>query len=238
MMPGGHLATGLALGGVAYAASGSVELAAGCLAGAFLIDVDHYVDYLTVEGQWRRPGPRDFLRYSFGQQVRRFVLPLHSLELVTLLALVATAWPRPALVGYVAGALLHLVFDIRVNGEASLRSPLGFYWLAYRARHGFVAARLLAPVVLPPDAGEAPVREFFTWRPRERRVDAPASVVNPPPPDVSRGRGKRSAMKPSIDIGDEPRGLSVQPGPRLTPASRRSRMASCDTWPRRPSFSP
>jgi hypothetical protein len=178
MMPGGHLATGLALGGAAYAASGSVELAAGCLAGAFLIDVDHYVDYLTVEGQWRRPGPRDFLRYYFGQRVRRFVLPLHSLELVALLALVAIAWPRPALAGYLAGALLHLVLDIRVNGEASLRSPLGFYWLAYRARHGFAAARLLAPVDVPPDAGEAPVREFFTWRPRERRVDAPPSVVN------------------------------------------------------------
>ena len=58
MMPGGHLATAIALGGVAYAATGSREAAVGCFAGGFLIDVDHYLDYLFFEKQWRRPGPR------------------------------------------------------------------------------------------------------------------------------------------------------------------------------------
>ncbi len=57
MMPGGHLATALALSGAAYAATGSPEAAAGCFAGGFLIDVDHYLDYLVFEKQWRRPGP-------------------------------------------------------------------------------------------------------------------------------------------------------------------------------------
>src|SRR5437762_12639730 len=65
MMPGGHLATSLALGGVAYASTGSVEAAAGCFAGGFLIDVDHYLDYLLFEKQWRRPSPISFLRYYF-----------------------------------------------------------------------------------------------------------------------------------------------------------------------------
>lgn len=54
MMPGGHLVTAAALGGIAYATTGSTELAAGCFAGGFLIDLDHYFDYLVFEGQWRK----------------------------------------------------------------------------------------------------------------------------------------------------------------------------------------
>src|SRR4051794_3988707 len=57
MMPGGHLATSAALSAVAYGATGSVEVAAGCVAGGFFIDVDHYLDYLLFEKQWRRPSP-------------------------------------------------------------------------------------------------------------------------------------------------------------------------------------
>src|SRR5437773_4362068 len=60
MRPGGHLATAVVLSGTGYGVTGSAELAAGCFAGAFMIDVDHYLDYLTVEGQWRRPGPAQF----------------------------------------------------------------------------------------------------------------------------------------------------------------------------------
>jgi hypothetical protein len=183
--PGGHLASGVALGGLVYAGSGSVELAAGCFAGAFLIDVDHYLDYVTVEGQWRRPGPTAFLRYYFTNQLRRVVLPLHSIELLGALVLLFGVWPRPALLGYVAGAVLHLAFDIRFNGEAILFSPARFYFIAYRARHGFAAGRLLAPVVLPPDAGRRPVREFFTWRPPERRLH-PRESASPATPGPAR----------------------------------------------------
>jgi hypothetical protein len=177
--PGGHLATGVGLGAVAYAASGSLELTAGCFAGAFLIDLDHYLDYLTVERQWRRPGPGAFLRYYFGRRVRRFLLPLHSLELMLALAALLVVWPRPALLGYVTGAVLHLVLDIAVNGEALLRSPWAFYWLGYRLWHGCASERLEAPVVAPPGTGEAPLREFFSWHPPERRLDAPPASTTP-----------------------------------------------------------
>src|SRR5262249_32259065 len=78
MMPGGHLATSIALGGVAYASTGSLEAAVGCFAGGFLIDVDHYGDYLIFEKQWRRPGPLSFLRYYFAHRPKKIVLPLHS----------------------------------------------------------------------------------------------------------------------------------------------------------------
>ncbi len=176
MLPGGHLATGLGLGALTYAGTGSAELAAGCLAGAFLIDADHYLDYLVVEGQWRRPGPLAFLRYSFAERSRRLLLLLHSWELLAALALLAAAWPRAALLGYLAGALLHLAFDVRVNGEAGVRRPIAFYSIGYRTAHRFAAERLLHPPalrVVPPDAGARPVRDFFGWRPRVR----PAPVV-------------------------------------------------------------
>jgi hypothetical protein len=189
MHPGGHLTTAVALGAGGYAATGSLELAMGAVAGAFLIDVDHYTDYLTVEGRWRRPGPLAFLRYYFGHRARRLVLPLHSLELLGALTLVAAAWPRAALVGYVAGAWLHLVCDVLVNGE-HLRRPLLFYCLAYRARHRFAAAALLTPGVVPREAGTRPIREFFGWRPPERRL-APSAPAGSGAP-----HGRRAGARP------------------------------------------
>lgn len=171
MRPGGHLATAVALSGAGYLGTGSAELAAGCFTGAFLIDGDHYLDYLIFEGQWRRPSPTTFLRYYFTHRYQWAVLLLHSLELMGLLALLALAWPRLALLGYILGALLHIVLDILVNGEHMLTRPILFYSLAYRASLRFSAARLMGPLVIPPEVGQAPVREFFTWRPPERRDD-------------------------------------------------------------------
>ncbi|MBI4608035.1 MAG: hypothetical protein HY726_03395 [Candidatus Rokubacteria bacterium] len=164
MKPGGHLATALALGGAGYVVTGSAELAGGCFAGGFLIDADHYLDYLAFERQWRRPGPTEFLRYYFRHRYQRIVLALHSLELLVTLALLSVAWPRPALLGYLFGALLHVTLDILVNGEHLLKRPVLFYSFAYRASLGFATARLQTPLVIPPEAGQAPIREFFTWR--------------------------------------------------------------------------
>jgi hypothetical protein len=178
MRPGGHLVTAVGLGALAYAKTGSPALVAGCVAGAFLIDTDHYLDYLAVEGQWRRPSPLAFLRYAFALRTRRHVLPLHSLELMVALALLAHVWPEPMLIGYLAGAMLHLVLDIAVNGE-HLHQPLLFYWFVYRAWHGFAPQRLITPVTLPPDAGRRPIREFFTWRPAERPLPVPDAGETP-----------------------------------------------------------
>ena len=172
MMPGGHLATAAALGGLAYAATGSNELAAGCFAGGFLIDFDHYFDYLVFEGQWRKPSPLDFLRYSFRGEPHRLVLPLHSLELMTLLLIVGAVTKMPLLIGYLLGATMHLAFDIAINGDYALRRPFLFYVFAFRAACGFRSADLLDMKVRP-GSGSQPVREFFKWRPltekRKRR---------------------------------------------------------------------
>jgi len=173
-MPGGHLATSLALSGVAYASSGSLEAAAGCLAGGFLIDFDHYLDYLVFEKQWHRPGPLSFLRYYFTYSPKKLVLPLHSAEFMTVLFLVILAHPWPWLIGYWFGALMHLVFDVLVNGDNALKRPVLFYIFTYRAAHRFAAGKLL-DVIPAAAAGRAPIREFFRWRPVEDEKDGKRS---------------------------------------------------------------
>lgn len=170
MMPGGHLATAAALGGVAYATTGSVEAAVGCFAGGFLIDVDHYLDYLFFEKQWRRPSPISFLRYYFSFSPKKLVLPLHSAELMTLLFMVILAHPWPLLVGYWVGALMHLIFDVLVNGDVALKHPVMFYIFSYRARYRFAAEHLIREDAS--GTSRRPVRDFFRWKPVDERPEA------------------------------------------------------------------
>jgi hypothetical protein len=168
MMPGGHLATAIALSAVSYGVTGSVELAAGCFAGGFLIDFDHYLDYLIFERQWRKPSPLDFLRYSFKSEPQCLVLPLHSLELMTALTVVAAVFKIPLLMGYLLGAAMHLGFDIAINGDYALRKPFLFYLFTYRAAHGFRATELL-DIRVRPESGTRLLHDFFQWRPLTER---------------------------------------------------------------------
>jgi hypothetical protein len=182
MMPGGHLATSLALSGIVYASTGSVAAVTGCIAGGFLIDVDHYFDYLVFEKQWHRPGPVSFLRYYFAHSPKKLVLPLHSAELMVVLALLILWHPWPLLVGYWFGALMHLFFDVLVNGDHVLKEPIPFYVFTYRASHRFAAEKLLDPTASAA-GGRAPIREFFSWCPVEdesewRNVGAVMEGVN------------------------------------------------------------
>jgi hypothetical protein len=176
MMPGGHLATSIALGGAVYAATGSPEAVAGCFAGGFLIDVDHYLDYLIFEKQWRRPGPRSFLSYYFRLSPRKLVLPLHSIELMTILLAVSVFHPAPLLVGYWFGAAMHMTFDVLINGECALKRAFLFYFFSYRASKQFAATNLMDNVVVSDEAGRRPVRYFFTWRPPEKK-EAPIEQI-------------------------------------------------------------
>jgi hypothetical protein len=182
MMPGGHLATSLTLGTATYYLTGSAEAAAGAFAGGFLIDFDHYLDYLLFEKQWRRPSPVSFLRYYFTNSPRRVVLPLHSGELMTALLALILAHPWPLLVGYWVGAAMHLTFDVLVNGEYGLKRPVLFYFFSYRARHGFAAEKFFKDVTVPAEAGDRPVRDFFTrWRPVTDDSPNPESSPGPLP---------------------------------------------------------
>jgi hypothetical protein len=170
MMPGGHLATSVALSAGAYAYTRSPELAAGIFLGGFLIDVDHYLDYVFFEGQWRRPGPASFLRYYFRLLPQRLVLPLHSIELMIALIVVAFIVRNDILTGYLIGAAMHLIFDIIVNGDHVLKRRVLFYSFVYRASQRFASDNLLDAVSLPVKTGAHPYLEFFKWKPPESKL--------------------------------------------------------------------
>ena len=142
MSPGGHLVTTALTCARVYALTGSAALVAGVIAGGFLIDVDHVLDYVVVEGQ-RDLRPSAFLRYYSEQRMRRVTLVLHSYELFALLVALAWLTNWVPLWGYVLGVTLHLPLDIFFNGRMLSRNLVPFYSLAYRWRLGFRAGPLL-----------------------------------------------------------------------------------------------
>jgi hypothetical protein len=151
----------------AYAYTRSLPLAAGCFLGGFLIDFDHYLDYVVFEKQWRRAGPASFLRHYFTYKVQKVVLPLHSLELMSALLIIAFMWPHPLLIGYWIGAAMHLFFDILINGDHVLKRRVLFYVFVYRALQRFSADNLMDRIEVPEGTGQHPYREFFKWQPPE-----------------------------------------------------------------------
>ncbi len=152
MSPGGHLTTtaaacaGAALVTASLPGFESLQLLAGLAAGGFLIDVDHFVDYVLFERQ-RDLRPQAFLRYYLEGAMRRTVLVLHSYELLALLGIVAWWTSLLPLQAYLVGALMHLALDITFNGDLTPRSIVLFYSFAYRLAHGFSASELLGPPV-------------------------------------------------------------------------------------------
>ena len=156
MSPGGHAVTTLAACSATAAATGSWELTAAVAVGGFLIDVDHAIDYVLVEGQ-RDLRPRAILNYYVECRLQRAVLVLHSYELFALLIALTLATGSVWLGGYVVGALMHLALDIIFNGELTPRSIAAFYSFGYRLAHRFDAQRLLG--ITP----AAPTVEGF-WR--------------------------------------------------------------------------
>jgi len=150
MSPGGHLVTTAAAATAVGYATGSLALAATVVAGGFLIDVDHMVDYVVFDKQ-RDLRPGAFLRYYVEGHVRRAVLVLHSYELFALLGLLAWWTQAPWLAGYLIGALMHLALDIVFNGRVTPYSIAAFYSFTYRASRRFDAVALLGIVEKPRD---------------------------------------------------------------------------------------
>ena len=142
MKPSGHFATAVGAAGVTYAATGSAELAAGVFTGGFLIDVDHCVDYVLFERQFS-PNPFRFLNYYRTGQFSWVVLGLHSYELMACLTLLAAVTGWQWLMGYLLGAVMHLGFDIVVNGQVGLLGPIRFYSFFYRMKFGFAKQGLI-----------------------------------------------------------------------------------------------
>jgi len=109
----GHLLASGAVSAGIYAATGSAKMAACSFAAGVLLDADHLIDY------WRD--------HSFNLDLSRFfsvchecdlsktMLPLHSVELLLLLAAAACFTRSGAITALALGSGQHLFFDQLVN---------------------------------------------------------------------------------------------------------------------------
>lgn len=141
MGPKAHLLISAGMSGGIVVAGGSPELAAGAFVGGFLIDLDHYLDFVAFGGQ-KSFGPSKFLSFYQRHEYDRVVLALHSYELMAALGLFCFLVPHPLILGYLMGAAFHMALDIGFN-RPMIQSPISFYSLLYRARRGFAKDRLL-----------------------------------------------------------------------------------------------
>ncbi len=135
MHPTGHFISTAILSGGVYAATQSVPLTAGCFVGGFLIDLDHYFDYVVINRQ-SDLRPKTFLDYYMKNRFDWIVLPLHAYELFAVLAVVAYWWRNPWLIGYLIGATMHMGLDLIFNAPVAF-AIIPFYSFIYRAWHGF-----------------------------------------------------------------------------------------------------
>ena len=156
-----------------HALTGSVPLTAGVALGGFLIDVDHAIDYVTLESR-RDLRPAAFLEHYAEQRHRRVLLALHSYELLALLVLLAWLSNAAWLWGYVLGMSLHLPLDIVFNGRRLGRNLVPFYSLAYRARAAFRSDALLGVTGPRPQPGGFWRRCFAEFFPGALPVPAAA----------------------------------------------------------------
>ena len=183
MSPGGHLVTTVAACAVTAYATGSTALAAAVGVGGFLIDVDHFIDYVLFERQ-RDLRPGAFLRYYVEGRIQRAVLVLHSYELFA--ALIALAWwtESALLSAYLTGALLHLGLDLTFNGRITPYSIAAFYSFGYRLAHRFEAKALLG-LAEPQSGTDGFWLTFFRGTPPLRplsRASAPSVAASAPDP--------------------------------------------------------
>lgn len=145
MKPSIHFTTAGVLAGGIYAATRSIPLSVGAFVGGFLIDIDHYFDYVVFNRQFS-VNPFRFIDYYLQNRFRWLVLPLHSYELFAAQIVLAWSLKSPWLIGYLIGAALHMTLDLAGNGGVIDRVGW-FYSFVYRARRGFEKRRLFRPEV-------------------------------------------------------------------------------------------
>ena len=119
--------------------SGSVLAGAAAGLSAFLIDVDHALDYLLSNGRFQSLG--HMFDYCYSGKIRRNYLLLHGYELwlLGLLVLPRLIGPELAL-GVLSGWLLHLLLDQLFNPA----HPLAYFFF-YRLGVGFARERIKRP---------------------------------------------------------------------------------------------
>jgi hypothetical protein len=151
-----HFWSSLVAGGALYVATGSTSAFTGAMLGGFLIDADHVIDQWwsiklgapllrkSVAEPANESGFQQFiLRFFRRRKLLRLFLLFHSFELLLLLASGSVIYKTPFLIGLFCGYGLHLALDLWRHYH-EFNSPF-FYFLLYRATHGFKREKLIVP---------------------------------------------------------------------------------------------
>jgi len=139
MKPQYHLGISLAVSLALYAWLRDIALAVSSFAAGFLIDIDHYFDYVLTYGL--RFNARHFYSSFYGAgEYTRIIIILHAWEwLAVLLAVPWWIGWNPVLTGALIGLGHHFLLDQIFNPAFPLT-----YFFTYRLRHGFKIDRIIA----------------------------------------------------------------------------------------------
>jgi hypothetical protein len=132
----GHGISAVPLAAAVYGASGSWSLSLCSALGAIFVDLDHIPEYVV----WNRFrfNVKDFFSDSHAHATPWVVYPLHGWEaLLAALVVFYTFEAAPWFWALLLGWAYHLVWDQLMNPVG-----LGFYFLSFRARYGFVRKKL------------------------------------------------------------------------------------------------
>ncbi|MBN1309144.1 MAG: hypothetical protein JXA18_14565 [Chitinispirillaceae bacterium] len=131
MKPAAHFAASAVVSASIYLSTKSVPVAGASFMCGFLIDVDHFLDYIREYGF--RTDSKDFFRVFHETRFTKLVLFLHAWEWTIGLFFLAwfSGW-NELILGSFVGVFHHLVLDQWANGATAWG-----YFFSYRAVKGF-----------------------------------------------------------------------------------------------------
>ena len=139
MKPIYHFVSSSFIAGSSFFVTQSVPVAVSTLSIGFLIDVDHLFDYAIFCVQNRqRPRLTDFLNSKYYPRPKRVYIPLHSIELILIIWLVALNFSAISWAIWLSLSMsIHLMLDY-----AAYHPYILHYSVLYRMSRGFFREEL------------------------------------------------------------------------------------------------
>jgi len=126
-----HVASSALIAGLLYLLFKSWSMALSCFLAGIFIDLDHIHDYIREVGFPFKV--KEFFKAAYHGELTRWMLVLHSWELLFLLGMIAwhTNW-NSWVTGILIGFSYHIILDKLYNGERLI--TYSFIW---RWKHNF-----------------------------------------------------------------------------------------------------
>jgi hypothetical protein len=131
LKPVAHLTASAVVSTLIYAATRSMPVTVVSFFSGFLLDIDHFIDYIREYGL--RVSRKEFFRVYYETRFEKLLLLFHAWELVPGLLLLAwlSGW-NEVMLGLLAGIFHHMVLDQVGNGFTARG-----YFFIYRAAKRF-----------------------------------------------------------------------------------------------------